>query len=132
MIVVDTSVLIDFFRGNETSGAVTLGAMERDDVPFALPAMCCQELLAGARDEGEWDLLFSYLETQTVLAAADAWATHAAAARIMFDGRRHGLTIRNSVDCLIAQLVLDTDGTLLHADADFDAIARVRPLRTLR
>jgi predicted nucleic acid-binding protein len=132
MIVVDTSVLIDFFRGSETSGADTFAALERDDVPFALPAICCQELLAGARDEAEWDLLCSYLETQPVLAPADPWITHVAAARIMFDCRRRGLTVRSAVDCLIAQLVLETEGTLLHADADFDVIAQVRPLRTLR
>jgi predicted nucleic acid-binding protein len=132
VIVVDTSVLVDFFRGSETSGAAMLAGLERDGVPFALPAICCQELLAGARDEAEWDLLLSYLETQPVLSSSDAWVTHAAAARIMFDCRRRGLTIRSAVDCLIAQLVLEVDGTLLHADADFDAIAKVRPLRTLR
>jgi predicted nucleic acid-binding protein len=55
-----------------------------------------------------------------------------AAARIFFDCRRRGLTVRSAVDCLIAQLVLEVDGVLLHDDDDFERIRTVRPLRTLR
>jgi predicted nucleic acid-binding protein len=53
------------------------------------------------------------------------------AARIYFDCRRRALTVRSSVDCLVAQVALDNKLVLLHSDRDFDAIARVRPLRTL-
>lgn len=59
-------------------------------------------------------------------------AAHREAARIFFDCRRQGLTIRSSVDCLVAQLVLENDGILLHKDDDFERIAQVRPLRTAR
>lgn len=131
MIVVDTSVLVDFFRGSRTVGCERLRLLEVDQIPFVIPAICCQELLAGARDEQEWELLYSYLETQHILWPADPWATHAGAARIMFDCRARGLTVRGSVDCLIAQLTLDHEGVLLHSDKDFDTIALVRPLRML-
>ena len=66
MILVDTSVLVDFLRGRPTEGAESLRRLEQDGVPFAIPAICCQELLAGARDEDEWRLLLTYLETQDV------------------------------------------------------------------
>jgi predicted nucleic acid-binding protein len=131
VIVVDTSVLVDFFRGRATPAGERLRQLELDEVPFAIPAICCQEVLGGARDEREWDLLRSYLETQHLLLPEDPWRVHRDAARIMFDCRRQGVTIRGSVDCLIAQLVLDTDGALLHSDADFDRIKAVRPLRTI-
>lgn len=36
-----------------------------------------------------------------------------------------------SIDCYIAQLVLEQDGTLLHKDGDFKSIQKVRPLKTL-
>lgn len=129
MISVDTSVLIDLFKGARTSGAQTLRQLEEDDIPFAVPAICAQEVLAGARDEPEWDLLLSYLETQRLMVPREPWSTHRGAARIMLDCRRKGLTIRSSVDCLIAQLALEGDHALLHRDADFDRIAQVRPLR---
>lgn len=129
MIVVDTSVLVDFFRGERTAATERLRRLEVDRVPFAIPGVCCQELLAGARDDKEWRLLYSYLETQNVLWPADPWFCHAEAARIMFDCRNRGLRVRGSVDCLIAQLTLEYDGALLHSDKDFDMIALVRPLR---
>jgi predicted nucleic acid-binding protein len=131
VIVVDTSVVVDLFRAKKTRGAERLRALERDGTPYAIPALCCQELLQGAKDEKEWRLLLAYLEVQEHLGAASAWSTHVGAARIFFDCRRKGLTVRSMVDCLIAQQVLEIGGTLLHADRDFENIARVRPLRTL-
>ncbi len=53
------------------------------------------------------------------------------AARINFDCRRKGMTVRSAVDCFIAQLVLEEDGILLHDDDDFEKIRSVRPLKTL-
>ena len=132
MIALDTSVLVDLFRGRATAATERLQELERTGTPFAVPAICCQELLQGAKDEREWKLLHSYLETQDLLLPSDPWSTHVEAARIFFDCRRRGVTIRSSVDCLIAQLVLEVDGTLLHDDEDFERMKSVRPLRTLR
>lgn len=58
--------------------------------------------------------------------------TYRNAARIYYDCRRRGLTLRSTVDCFIGQLVLEIDGTLLHNDGDFESIAEVRPLQILR
>lgn len=132
MIVVDTSVLIDLFRGATTPAADRLRQVERTGVPFGIPGICCQELLQGAADEKEWKLLLRYLGTQHTIHAKDPWETHVQAARIYHDARRRGLTIRSTLDCLIAQLVLEVDGDLLHDDDDFESIRKVRPLRTLR
>ncbi|HEV7515928.1 MAG TPA: PIN domain-containing protein, partial [Thermoanaerobaculia bacterium] len=120
MIVVDTSVLIDFFRGRDLPGAERLRRLEEEQTPFALPAICCQEVLQGARDQLEWDLLLEYLESQELLFPRALWSTHRNAARIFYDCRRKDLTIRSSVDCFIAQLVLETDSVLLHNDEDFE------------
>jgi predicted nucleic acid-binding protein len=119
-------------RGLPTPGANRLAELELVGEPFALPAVCCQEVLQGARDEREWQLLDTYLSSQWLLAPADPWQTHRQAARIYFDCRRRGVTVRSTVDCLIAQLVIDHTGILLHEDADFERIRAVRPLRTLR
>ncbi len=132
LIVVDTSVLISFLRGWQTDAALRLRSLELAGEPFALPVVCCQEVLQGARDEREWRLLDAYLGSQQLLAPDDPRSTHAGAARIYYDCRRRGLTVRSSVDCLIAQLVLDHSAVLLHEDSDFERIREVRPLRTLR
>ena len=132
MIVVDSSVLIALFRGVHTPPADRLRQIERTRTPFVIPAICCQEVLQGAANEREWKLLFKYLSSQHILLAADAFAAHVEAGRIFFDCRRRGVTVRSSVDCLIAQLVLEVDGELLHDDVDFEQIRRVRPLKTLR
>ena len=130
MIVVDSTVLVDLLRGKATAKADALRRMERDSIPFAVPAICCQELLQGSADEREWRLLHRCLETQEILAPADRWSTHASAARIFFDCRRRGITIRSTIDCLVAQMVLEGDHVLLHDDEDYERIKLVRPLRT--
>lgn len=130
MIVVDTSVLVDFFRGRGGGAVTAMRRLESDDIPFSVPVVCCQELLAGARDAKEWELLTRYLQTQHLIWPDDPWRTHSEAARIMVDCRARGITLRGSIDCLIAQLTLENDGALLHSNRDFDRIAEVRPLRS--
>ena len=88
------------------------------------------ELLQGARDEREWDLLVSYLEDQDYLEArTETWRD---AARIYFDLRRLGHTVRSPIDCVIAQLRLEHGVLLVHRDHDFERIAKIRALRHQR
>lgn len=131
MIVVDTSVLVDFFRGKPTVQVRNLRRLEREEIPYAIPAVCCQEVLQGAVDEEEWARLHSYFVGQEILVPAEPWSVHTSAARIYFDCRRRGITIGSAVDCLVAQLVLEDDNVLLHSDEDFERMKQVRPLRTL-
>lgn len=131
MIIVDSSVLIDFLRGLDTDAVAHLVRLEQDAVPYALPAVCLQEVLQGAKDEAEWEQLRTYLETQWQLLPEEPLATHRNAARIYFDCRRRGITLRSTIDCFIAQLALEYEGTLLHDDRDYEKIRQVRPLRTL-
>ena len=128
----DTSVLVDLFRGRDTPAVRRLEDLESERVPYQLPMVCCQELLQGAKNRHEWKLLSDYLQTQRLVPPAEGWSHYERAARIYYDGRRKGVTIRSTVDCTIAQLVLDHDGTLLHDDDDFERIREIRPLRTDR
>jgi predicted nucleic acid-binding protein len=45
------------------------------------------------------------------------------------DCRKKGITIRSTIDCLIAQTALENDLILLHEDYDFDLMAKVIPLK---
>lgn len=88
------------------------------------------ELLQGARDEREWSLLREHLDVQEYLECGpETWP---AAARIVFDLRRIGKTVRSPIDCCIAQIAIDHDVLLLHRDRDFETIAMVRQLRQER
>jgi predicted nucleic acid-binding protein len=132
VIVVDTSVLIAFLKGARTPAAERFAQIEENGVPFAIPVFCFQELLQGARDQREWRVLDKYLATQRILPAEEPLDLHREAARIFFDGRRRGLTIRSTIDCVIAAQTLRAGATLLHDDSDFDRIAKIRPLKTVR
>jgi predicted nucleic acid-binding protein len=84
------------------------------------------ELLQGCRDENEWHTLSSYLERQTYIEPKPGtWQT---AARLYFDLRRQGLTVRSPIDCCIAQIALENRLILLHDDKDFLVITKIRPL----
>ena len=131
MILLDTSVLVDYFRGTDTPATAALDRLEIEGTPYAIPGICCQEVLQGAKDEAEWLRLSEYLETQRIVHPRSPWETHREAARIYFDLRRRGLTIRSTLDCWIAQLALDAEAPLLHDDEDFERICNVRPLETL-
>ncbi len=129
MILVDTSVLIDYFRGAVNGPVERLALLLEEGADVRIPAVCCQELLQGARDEDEWRLLESYLTTQELVVPGDPVAAHLEAARIYFDCRRRGVTVRSTLDCYIAQLALERDALLLHNDEDFVRTAEVRPLK---
>jgi predicted nucleic acid-binding protein len=127
--LVDTSVWVELFR--DTTGKVRralLGAVSGDDI--VLSRFHQLELLQGARDEHEWELLSDYLGAQEYLELNPA--TWSDAARIFFELRRAGRTVRSPIDCCIAQLALDYDVLLIHRDRDFETISRIRPLRHLR
>ncbi len=129
MILVDTSVWIDVLRDASGRHGRTLTEILGDH-----EASFCRftqlELLQGCRDEKEWNLLSSYLDSQDYVETTPT--TWKGAARIFFDLRRVGLTVRSPIDCCIAQLVIESDSMLLHRDRDFTTIATLRPLRQLR
>ena len=124
--IVDTSVWIDVFRDGSSARRRQLEDMvDPDDV--LLTPFTELELLQGCRDENEWSLLAAYLETQEYLEPGRH--TWAAAARVYFDLRRLGKTVRSPIDCCIAQVAMDNQTLLLHCDRDFEVIADIRPLQ---
>jgi predicted nucleic acid-binding protein len=131
LILVDTSVLVDFLAGRQTAAVGHLDRILSTDAAYYVTPVVIQELLQGARDESQWRRLRSYLTSLLTVDVRHPVDSYVAAARIYFDCRRKALTVRSSVDCLVAQVALDNRLTLLHSDRDFDAIAKVRRLRTL-
>jgi predicted nucleic acid-binding protein len=130
MIAVDTSAVIDLLRNRPTALARNFELLIELGESLGLPAPVAQELLQGARDESEWRILSRYVASQEIL--LPSIETYRRAAKIYYDCRRAGLTVRSSVDCLIAQLALDRGGFLLGDHRDYAAIATVRPLQIVK
>ncbi len=122
MIVVDTSVWIDLFRGSPTWQADVLAEALDEDRPVALTDIVLTEILQGLSDEASVRRVESHLLAHTVL-TLDPLDDHRRAARLYRTCRSQGVTIRRTLDCLIASVCIREDLALLHADAVFDRLA---------
>ena len=129
MVLVDTSVLIDYLRGADNAAVERFQHIMDSNVPFGISPLIYLEVLQGARTEKDYTTVKNYLETHRFFDLQDEKESYAAAARIYFECRRKGITINSTVDCLIAQTALENDLVLLHHDADFDRMRRVAPLK---
>lgn len=125
MVLVDTSVWIEVFR--RASRVRLEREVDLDDIVTCLPVV--QEVLQGFRDERAYrvarDAMFALPIVESPLEAAvveDAVDLYRRA-------RRAGLTVRSSVDCLIAACALRHDVTVFHHDRDYPKLARVSALR---
>ena len=129
MILVDTSIWVALFRDRTGKEKSRLETWVNDE-DIVLTRFNQLELLQGCKDEREWNVLAGYLDAQEyVETTVDTWPD---AARIYFDLRRKGKTVRSPVDCCIAQLAIESDALLIHRDVDFETIATIRPLKQLK
>jgi len=129
MVLVDTSILIDFLRGADNAAVGRFQQILDNNIPFGISPLTYLEVLQGTRTEKDYATVKSYLETHRFFGLLDEKESYAAAARIYFNCRKKGITINSTVDCLIAQTAIENDLTLLHNDADFDRMRRVAPLK---
>jgi predicted nucleic acid-binding protein len=103
----------------------------RVDVLLARRIAICDaikmEILAGARDEPHLLALRRLLARAVMLRTGPA--DYETAAMLYRTCRRNGETVRKLIDCLIAAVAVRESAPVLHADADFDVLARHSPLR---
>jgi predicted nucleic acid-binding protein len=132
MLLVDTSVWIDFLNGFESAEAKCLANGITDNQPIMVTGIVLTEILAGLRSESEADRIGSLLLDGFEFAPEPSRADYVAAAKIYRACRAGGATLRSSVDCLIAQVCLRDSLLLLTKDRDFNAIARHVPLNLMR
>jgi len=129
-MLIDTSAWVEFLRATGSPAHLAVSAAIREQTAVSTCEPVTMELLAGGRSEQHVTQLRGLLARATLIrTTATDWED---AARIYRAGRRQGVTIRKLVDCLIASIALRADQPLLHRDADFDAVAQIVPLRTLR
>lgn len=100
--------------------------MERE-VPFGITGVIYGEVLQGAASRADFEKLALYLGTQRFYHPRDPVESYRGAAWLYFRCRRAGVTVRSTVDCLIAQLAIEHDLLLLHNDRDYERLAHVIP-----
>jgi len=124
MILVDTSVLIDYLRGFDNDGTRKLQYILDQNIPFGITNLIYQELLQGAKNDEEFQLLKEYLETQIFYDIKNGKESYTDAARIYMACRKKGLTVRSTIDILICQTAIENKLYLLHNDKDFENISK--------
>jgi predicted nucleic acid-binding protein len=124
VILVDTSAWVEFLRDTGSSVCSRVDSLLADEIATCHPVR--MELLAGARDERHLSDLRGLLARATLLSTEPVDYEEAAA---MYRAcRRGGETVRKLIDCLISAVAVRTSMPVLHADADFDVLARHTPL----
>jgi hypothetical protein len=127
MIIVDTSVLIDYLKGNNTAKVGLFDKIVNNDLDYCISALTYQELLQGARDEKEFEQLKDFFSSQIILPLPTANSFFEQSAGIYFTLRRRGKTVRSTVDVIIAAQAVVGNHIVLHDDRDFDTIAEFLP-----
>jgi len=132
VLVVDSSVWIDFFNGFEAPSADLLAhLLDRGEVRIVVPDLVLFEVLRGFRRERDLRTARqlmqglageSSIEPELAVAAAEHYR--------QLRGRGH--TVRSAIDVLVAAFCIERDYALLHDDPDFDAFELHRGLRVWR
>lgn len=133
MILVDTSVLINYLKGRSDDKTELFQEILSRDIPWGISPYVYQEILQGANNEREYEQLREYLCTQRMYFLPEKTETYEQAARLYFDLRRKGITPRGTIDILIAITATRNNLYLLHNDKDFDVMAEnAQDLRILK
>jgi len=127
VILVDTSAWIEFLRDTGSPVCAHVDALLDRDMATCDPVR--MEVLAGARDEGHLGDLRRLLARAVVLPTDPTDYEDGAA--LYRRCRREGSTVRRLLDCLIAAVAVRAGVPVLHADADFDVLARHTPLEVV-
>lgn len=127
MYLVDTSVWIDYLSGWETGAAERFAGVLDRGYAVGLTSGVYQEVVQGVSSRREFERTSEYLGSQAFYHPKDPVESYLEAARMYFDCRRAGITIRSSTDCLIARVAIEHGLILLHDDRDFEKMASVVP-----
>lgn len=125
MVLVDTSVLIDYLEGKDSKAATAFQRVLDDNTQWGINSFIYQEVLQGVKTDKDFTTVREYLDTQTFYNLEDPKESFAAAAKIYFQCRRKGITIGSTIDCLIIQTAVEHNLYLLHKDGDFGNALKV-------
>ncbi len=128
MILVDTSVWIDFFNGINSVVVRLLEDLIKSEEETCISKYILTEVLQGFKNDREFESARKHL-FQFPIYSLKGIHSYIQAAQIYRRCRKEGITIRKTADCIIAQTAIENKLILLHDDSDFDRIASICPLR---
>ncbi len=129
MLVVDSSVWIDFFNDAEHPAVATLDALlDHGEIRLVVPDLVLFEVLRGFRHEGEHRQARRLMESLHIESTGGADLALAAAQHYR-QLRAQGITVRSGIDVLVAAFCIEKDYALLHRDRDFHAFEQRLGLR---
>jgi hypothetical protein len=128
LILIDSSAFIEFLNRTGSPCDLAVERLLRDDIDCAIADIILTELLQGIKNDREFRAVRDSLLNFPILSLKGV-ASYVQAGELYRRCRQNGLTIRSTVDLLIAQTALDHDAALLHNDRDFVSIASVSPLK---
>lgn len=127
MILVDTSVWIDFLRGSRSIHRKMLHSLLEEEQDICLTEIIVTEILQGISSDVEHKKVSNFLKEFQIF-SLEGMPSFLHAAKIYRQCRKTGYTIRSTIDCLIAVVALENRLALLAKDKDYKLIANVEPL----
>ena len=129
MILVDSSVWIDYFKGTVTPQTEILDSLLGHE-PLAIGDLILAEVLQGFASERDFNEVRKML---TALQVVELGGREIAiqAARNFRSLRKRGVTVRKTIDTVIATTCIESGYGLLHNDRDFDSFAKHLGLRVV-
>lgn len=128
-ILVDSSVWIDFFSGTETPQTLKLEGSIQGREDICICGFIITEVLQGFITQSDHDSAKNDFDNLIYL--EDDRSTFELSATIYREVRRQGFTIRKTIDCLIAAMVVQSGVNFLQSDRDFVYIDKHYPLNLL-
>jgi len=125
MVLVDTSVFLDYLIGNENEKTKKFDEILNLNIPFGINFYIYQELLQGTKTEKDFYLLKRFLDSQRFFYLKNGKDSYAEAAKIYFDCRKKGFNISGTIDCIIARICIENNLYILHNDKDFEMMSQV-------
>ena len=127
MILVDTSVWIDYFRNTKCKEVERLDSLLASRQPVSICGIVLTEVLAGISSESEAAQILDLFGRVITLPITDK--DYLLGAELYRSARRSGMTVRRVVDCIIAACAISNSARLFHRDRDFDTLARISKLK---
>ncbi|MFO7601486.1 MAG: PIN domain nuclease [Candidatus Desulfacyla sp.] len=128
MILVDSSVWIDYFNGESTWQTDLLDAY-LSAIPIIMGDLILAEVLQGFRSDKDFDTAKTFLDALP-FRQMGGYQVAVQSARNYRKLRKMGITVRKTMDVIIATFCIIEGLTLLHDDRDFEPIASQFPLST--
>ena len=130
MILVDTSVWVDFLRGANSPQRRALHRLIEDEEDISITEIILTEILQGIKKDRDFKTTRDYL-LEFPIYRPNGTETYLKAAQIYRECRKKDKTVRKTVDCIIAAICMENSLTLLHKDSDFDHIGACIDLKVL-